>query len=63
MERIDVSTIAEAKLEAPGGASEGISLPSVYIRQQARRELTQTIADWIEDKPQAPDPDQLALIQ
>jgi len=63
MERIDVSAIAEAILEAPEWAREGINLPSDHMRQQSARELAQTIAERIAEKPQQPDPDQLVLFK
>ncbi len=61
MERIDVSAIAEAILEAPGWARVGITLPSDHVRRQSARELAQTIAERIGERPPEPDPDQLAL--
>ena len=61
MERIDVSAIAQAILEAPGWARVGITLPSDHMRRQSARELAQTIADRIDGESQKPDPDQLLL--
>lgn len=45
MERIEPSFIAEAILAAPGWARVGITAPSRWTREDAARELAQSIIE------------------
>jgi len=60
MERIDPHPIASALLASAGWARVGLTAPSDWLREQAAKELAQTIADALNQGPE-PDPRQLGL--